>query len=137
MENRSAIITVNPKLAKAYNAAPKKVQRKAQSVLQQLLREASVPATEAARLSKAETALFLKINRAFPAPQLQQYKALKGKQDAETLTADEHAELLQLVEAHQQLWAERLEAVLKLARLRHVTPAALFQQLGIDPSKYA
>ena len=137
MENRNATITVNAKLAQAYNAAPKPVQKKVQSVLRQTLREADLPTVTAPRLSKAETALFLRINRVLPPAQQQRGEALKSKLDAETLTPTEHAELLQLVEAHQQLWADRLQAVIDLAALRGIAPSTMFKQLGINPSRYA
>jgi hypothetical protein len=137
MENRSATITVDAKLANAYNAAPKTVQKKVQSVLRQTLREADLPTTSSPRLSKAETALFLRINRVLPLAQQQRYEELKGKLEVETLTPTEHAELLQLVEDHQQLWADRLQAVIDLAALRGIAPSAMFKQLGINPSRYA
>ena len=137
MENRSDTITVDAKLAQAYNSAPKTIQKKVQSALRQALREASTSTVAAPRLSKAETALFLKINRVLPAAQQHRYEELKTKRDEETLTPTEHAELLQLVEEHQQLWADRLQAVIELAKLRGLTPPAVFKQLGIHPSHYA
>ena len=131
-------IAVNAKVAQAYNAAPKKVQQRVQVMLRQALQESLAPAAPTAgKLSKQETDLFARINRTLSAVQQQRLDVLKNKLEQETLTKAEHAELLQIVEAHQQLWAERLEAVIALAKLRGLAPAAMLEQLGIDPHRYA
>ena len=131
-------IAVNAKVAQAYNAAPKKVQQRVQVMLRQALQESQSPTAQTAgKLSKQETDLFARINRTLSAVQQQRLAVLKNKLEQETLTKAEHAELLQLVDVHQQLWVERLEAVIALAKLRGLTPAAMLEQLGIDPQRYA
>jgi hypothetical protein len=56
MANGNATITVDAKLAAAYNAAPKTQQKKALSALRQALRAVPDRKPKAARLSQRETA---------------------------------------------------------------------------------
>ena len=88
------------------------------------------------RLSKKETALFLRINRHLTPEHQERYDALRAKREEETLTPAEHAELLQFVAEIETLWIDRLQALLALARLRHLSPQQLMQQLGIAPRSY-
>ncbi len=134
MTTRSATITVDAELAQAYSSAPKTKQKKALSAMRQVLRAAPVQAT---RLSKQETELFLKINRTLPPDEQRRYDELRQKREAETLTKAEHAELLRCVEQIQIIWAERLEAVHDLAKLRGISPPEMLKQLGVDPQRYA
>jgi hypothetical protein len=137
MANGNATITVDARLAAAYNAAPKTRQKKALSALRQALRAAPDQKTKAARLSKRETELLLRINRTLAPEKQRRYDELKEKREAETLTPAEYKELLRFVAEHQELWAKRLEAVVKLAQLRGVSPPEMLKQLGIDPRRYA
>ncbi len=134
MTTRSATITVDADLAQAYSSAPKTKQKKALSAMRQVLR--ATPAA-APRLSKQETELFLKINRTLPPDEQRRYDELKQKLEDETLTRAEHAELLRFVEQYQDISAERLEAVIELAKLRDITPQEMLRQLGIDQHRYA
>jgi len=133
MATKSATINVDVRLAEAYNAAPKTKQKKALSAMRQALRVAPASKSKDPRLSKEETALFLTINRALPEDKQKRYDELTEKRLDETLTESEHAELGELVQEVEQIWVERLQAVIELARLRKVSPAKMMKQLELDP----
>ena len=88
-------------------------------------------------LSQAESALLLNINQGMPAATHQRLDALIAKRQAHTLTRGEHQELLQVTEQIEQRDAERLQHLIELAALRHVTLDALMQQLGLQPAPHA
>lgn len=92
---------------------------------------------QAARLSEDETALLLQINRASlePAQQVRFYE-LVAKRQAETISAAELQELIQLTDLSEQHAVERLQALGNLARLRGTTVPALMDSLGIRPPTY-
>jgi hypothetical protein len=86
----------------------------------------------ASNVSQDEAQCLLQINQRL-APGLQeQYEELIGKREAETLTAEQHAMLLQLSQQAEAIDVQRLEALTKLSRLRGVTLAELLRQLKID-----
>lgn len=95
---------------------------------QALARRGRPPAT---RLSKKETELLQRINRGLPAATSARYAKLARKRDRRTLTAAEHAELLQLTHEMESRDAERAQAVWELAQLRGVSVRLLMKQLGI------
>ena len=88
-------------------------------------------------LSQAESELLLTINEGIPAATQQRLDALIAKRQAHTLTRGEHQELLQITEQIEQRDAERLQHLIELAALRHVTLDALMQQLGLQPAPHA
>jgi hypothetical protein len=132
MANGTAIIKVEPGLAKAYNAAPKATQKKAQAALRQALRQVPVPIAEAPRLSKRESELFLTINRCLSDKQWQRMTELNEKIEAETATDKEHTELLRLAKRAEKMQVERLRAVIELAQLRKVAPEEILRQLELE-----
>ena len=136
MATRKATITVDPSLATVYSAAPKTRQKQAQLAMHRALQASLVRSPKEPRLSKKETALFLRINHSLTPEQQERYDELRTRREEETLTLSEHAELLQFVAEIETLWIDRLEALLTLARLRHISPQQLMQQLGIDPRSY-
>lgn len=137
MANGNALIAVDAKLAEAYNTAPKTRQKKALSAMRQALRVAPTRQTAPPHLSKKESELFLKINRGLSAAQYERLQELNDKLEFSTVTAEEHAELLQLAEIAEQLTVERLQAVIALAKLRKVAPAEMMRQLGLTPGSSA
>jgi hypothetical protein len=137
MANGTATITVDAKLAEAYNAAPKTRQKKALSAMRQALRTMPTRQSVAPRLSKKESRLLLKINRGLSAAQYERLQELNDKLEFSTVTAEEHAELLQLADLAEQLTVERLQAVLAIAKLRKVAPAEMMRQLGMTPGSSA
>jgi hypothetical protein len=88
------------------------------------------------RLSEAESELLLKINRGLPFNLQRRYDELTEKRRAETLTPNEHEELLRLTEQVEKLHVERLEYLCKLSDLRQVPLPALMDELGIQPRAY-
>jgi len=62
---------------------------------------------------------------------------LIAKRQAETLTPDEHKELLRLIEQSEKAEAARVEAMAQLARLRGVSLTTLMHDLGIKAPDYA
>ena len=92
---------------------------------------------KAPSLPKGEADLLLKINRGLPANVQARYEALVARRKAETLTGDEHNELLRLTDQVEQLEAERMRSLATLARLRQTSLTALMEALGIQPPAYA
>ncbi len=133
MATRSTTITVNAELAAAYKAAPKIRQKEALSAMRHALRVVPNGREKALQLSKEETELFLRINRNLSEGQQQRYDTLTEKRLSQKLTAAEQAELGELIEEVEQLWAERLQAVNDLARLRQVSPEKMMRLLELDP----
>lgn len=88
-------------------------------------------------LSRHETELLQKINAGLPAQVRQRYEELNVKLHEETVTPEEHRELLQLVEQVELADAERLRHLIELARLRNVSVEALMSQLDIRRPAYA
>src|SRR5271166_2560717 len=73
---------------------------------------------QAPRLRQTETDLLATINRGLPDDLRQRHNTLAEKRDQETLTSEEHAELLRLTEQIEQLQAERITALSALAQVR-------------------
>jgi hypothetical protein len=71
-------------------------------------------------------------------PTIQQYyNELIAKREAETLTSDEHQNLLRLTEQIEKLQAQRIEYLADLAQIRGISLTALMENLGIKMSEYA
>jgi hypothetical protein len=104
--------------------------------MRSVLRESRPAKPTVPRLSKRETRLFLRINRHLTLEKQQRYDELKQKREDETLTKAEHKELLQFVEEIEDIWADRLRAVIELAKLRGISPRELMKQLEIEPRSY-
>ncbi len=88
-------------------------------------------------LRHGETRLLQKINRGLPPNVQQRYNELTAKRRAETLTSEEHQELLTLIDRIERADAERVQALTKLAQLRDVSVMTLMVELGIRPPAYA
>jgi hypothetical protein len=88
---------------------------------------------QAPSLSRDETELFRRINAGLPEPAQTRYRELIARRKAETLTAEEHEELLRLIDQSELLEANRAQALVELARLRGKSLAAMLQDLGIRP----
>jgi hypothetical protein len=93
---------------------------------------------QARSVSRAELELLLeKINRGLPSDLQMRLNQLNAKRRAETLTAEEHRDLLNLTDQVEALQAERIEALAQLARLRGLPLRSLMQELGIQAPDYA
>jgi len=82
-------------------------------------------------LPTEEAELLIEINRGIPSETRARHEELLAKREAETLTPEEHEELLRVVEQVEALQAERVEHLARLARLRGVSLGTLMDDLGI------
>ena len=89
---------------------------------------------QAQRQVKAE--LLMKINQGIPVETQHLYNELIAKREAETLTVDEHQNLLRLSEQVEKLQAQRIEYLVELARIRGISLTACMENLGIKISEY-
>ena len=87
-------------------------------------------------LPKDETELLQQINRGLPADIRQRYDALNAKLHDETITPQEHEELLTLIDRIELTDAERMQSLVALAQLRGVSVDTLMEQLGIHRTTY-
>ena len=88
-------------------------------------------------LSKEESALLQQINEGLPPDVQQRYDALIEKRQAETLTPDEHQELIALNDQAEEADVERVKALAALAQIRNVSITDLMNELGLLPPSYA
>ena len=88
-------------------------------------------------LPQNETELLQQINRGLPADIRQRYDALNAKLHDETITPQEHEELLTLIDRIELADAERMQRLIALARLRDMSVDTLIEQLGIWCTTYA
>lgn len=84
-------------------------------------------------LPASETALIQKINQGLPAETQRRYDDLQAKLRDETLTSEEHKDLLQLVDIVEQASVERLKHLISLSQLRQVSVDEVMRQLEIQP----
>jgi len=89
---------------------------------------------EAPMLSATESTLLIRINHAIPQPLQQRFDALIARRNAERLSPEEHAELLELTTQIEQREADRIAALAALAQLRNMSLNDLMQSLGIQPT---
>ena len=85
-------------------------------------------------LPQREAWLLRKINRGVAPAVRQRYMELHEKLLDETLSDEEHDELLGLIEIIEKADADRLKHLIELAQLRNTTLDALMDQLGIRRS---
>lgn len=88
-------------------------------------------------LSHHETALLLEINRGVPADVRSRFNELIARRDAQSLTNEEHEELLRLTDEIERLDARRVERLAELARHRGISLSELMEQLQIAPNSNA
>ncbi len=84
-------------------------------------------------LPAQEAELLQQINQGL-SPEIQQrYDQLQAKLQAETISPEEHQDLLTLIDTIEQADAKRLEALMALAQLRQISLPDLMAQLDIQP----
>jgi deferrochelatase/peroxidase EfeB len=79
-----------------------------------------------------EADLLQQINIGFSAQTWEQYHTLIAKRHAETLSPEEHDQLIQLSNRLENLNVARVQALIQLANLRNQTLENLMQTLGIN-----
>ncbi|WP_020559728.1 hypothetical protein [Thiofilum flexile] len=93
------------------------------------LKAPSIPTTEVQLLTH--------INQGLPAQEQKRWTQLEQKRQEETLTPEEHQELLKLNDQLEQLNVVRMQALTKLAFIRQISITTLMQNLGIRTPDYA
>jgi hypothetical protein len=86
---------------------------------------------KAAHVSAAESVLLDRINQGLPAALRERIACLRAKREDESITDAEYEELTQLTDQAEDLHADRMAALVDLARCRGVGLAVLMDQLGI------
>jgi hypothetical protein len=131
--------TIQVQTELSFDELLKAVKQLSLSDLEQLMSQviALQAQRKASSLPKAETDLLLKINQGLPAHSQQRFNELVAKRQAETLTAEEHQELLQLTDYLEKSDARRVQYLTELAHLRGISLAALMKDLDIHPPAYA
>lgn len=89
------------------------------------------------RLPKREAELLQSINQSLSQIEWQRYRVLLGKRQAEVLTPEEQAELIELSDRIEEANAERIAYVAELADIRRTTLPALMKELGLKAATYA
>jgi len=88
-------------------------------------------------LPKHEADVWQKMNQG-PSPEVRRrYAELSAKVREDTITPEEHQELVQLIDQIEWADAERMQAMMAVAQVRQISVDALMQQLGIRPPAYA
>lgn len=87
-------------------------------------------------LPQIEAELMLQINQGIPSNIQKQYDELIVKRQAETLTTDDHKQLLNLTEQIEKLQAQRIKYLVELSRIRRVSLTELMEGLGIQVPNY-
>ena len=91
---------------------------------------------KASKLPKIEAELLIKINQGMSDDIQNYYEKLIAKRESETLTENEHEELLSLSKQIEKLQAQRIEYLAELARLRGISLTTLMENLGIQTQIY-
>ncbi len=76
------------------------------------------------------------INKGLPVETWQQYRELRAKCQAETLTPEEHHILIKLSDQVEMDYAQRLGSVLELSRLHGISLEEQMKTLGIPQFSY-
>ena len=85
----------------------------------------------ASHLSPAESGLLVRINGGLPPELVERLATLRARREDETITDAEYEELTRLGDQDEELHADRLAALVELAKLRGVSLPALLDQLDI------
>jgi hypothetical protein len=91
---------------------------------------------KAAHLSAAESVLLTRINRGLPPELHERIALLRAKREEETITDAEYEELTRLTDRAEELHADRMAALVELAKCRGITLQVLMEQLGIHFPAY-
>ncbi len=130
----SLTIEISGELEPILAAAASKAGLDMASYTHQLLRM-SLPTSkpEAPSVPAEEARLLQEINRGLPAEQLDRYRELIGKRQRETINPEEFRQLTDLTHQMEALQTQRVEALTKLAALRHLSLVDLMAKLEIRP----
>jgi hypothetical protein len=82
-------------------------------------------------LSRTEAELLRRINHGLPKETRERFRHLVARRRDGSLTAEEQAELLRLVDEVENTDAQRVEALAELAQLRHKPVRVLMEELAL------
>jgi predicted nuclease with TOPRIM domain len=82
----------------------------------------------------AEMEVLQAIYQGIPSDVQQRYDELREKLHNETLSSDEHQELIKMIDVIEQYDVERLEKLIQLAKIRNVSLEELMKQLNLKPT---
>jgi hypothetical protein len=88
---------------------------------------------KAAHMSTVESALLVRINQGLPLALRERIAMLRAKREDESMTDTEYEELTHLTDRVEELHADRMAALVELARVRGVSLPVLLERLGIHP----
>lgn len=91
-----------------------------------------IPKAPAEPLTEAD--LLRTINVGLPPETWEHYHHLIAKRQAETLTPEEHGQLIEISDRLEMLNVDRVKALIQLATLRNQPLEELMQSLGINPN---
>ncbi|NJM49088.1 MAG: hypothetical protein HC860_25385 [Alkalinema sp. RU_4_3] len=86
-------------------------------------------------ISPQEASLIAIIERRLPPETQTRLNTLRQRLTDETITEDEHQELLTFIDPIEQMDAERVEAMIQLAQLRQVSLNTIVQEFLPNPQK--
>jgi hypothetical protein len=86
------------------------------------------------RSQRGENELLEEINRGFPVEHWERYGELVEKLRGETLTSEEHAEMLSMIRIREEANVHRIQCLAELAKRRKVPMRVLMEQMGIEPA---
>jgi hypothetical protein len=86
---------------------------------------------QATHLSAVESALLARINQGLPSALRERIAYLRARREDESITDAEYEELTRLTDRAEELHADRMAALVDLAKCRGVSLAVLMDQLGI------
>ena len=129
-------INIGPELEAQLQAEAARKGLDARGYIVDTLRERLQASRQTAHLSPDEADLLQAINQGPSQLTWQRYRELLEKRDAETLEANEQAELIAISDRIEEANARRLECLVKLARLRQVSLEQLMEDLGIRASAH-
>lgn len=127
-------LTVPPEIERKLKQAATQIGLSPDSYIVRLLEQELQARSTATRLSPEETELLQRINASLSSLEWERYRSLLVKRDAETLTDEEHSELIALSDKIEEANVNRMEAVAELARVRKVTVPELMSTLGLIPA---
>ncbi len=87
--------------------------------------------------ARRESELLEAINRGFSEEVWVRYRELVARRQDETLSGEEHAELIALIDQIELANAHRIECLAELANLRQVPLRDLMTKMGIGPTANA
>lgn len=125
-------LNVTPELERKLKQVARQMGLAPDTYIMRLLQQDLQTHASPPRLSPEESKLLKKINASLSAIEWEHYHLLQEKRDAETLSAQEQAELIALSDQIENANVRRMQAIAELARVRKTTVPALVETLGLS-----